>query len=1238
MAVKEFEVFVDIVKPIKNEVFTISTNDLNSIKVVVEVTKKKIPFDLTGKTARIAVQKPDGFTVIQDATITDPEFGIFEVVLDSQAYIVPGNHEAEIMIFDEDDPDLIDDDIVLVSSGFRYIAKKGIVDNETVESSNEWQSINKALVDGEAARVIIEDTKYLNDYSAATTYEKNNIVTFNGTSYMAKKTTKGNTPTDLPSDLNWGVLAKKGADGTGTVHVHKDTFIATEGQTVFTLSNTYDQFQNRTEVIVGYVPQSTPSNYQESSPNTITLSEAVKGGTIVEVKYFSEAVPLQGDVETTVQNHTTTLNEHETKLAQKITTFETVEAMKTSGKLKAYEIVHTLGYYAENDGGGARYIIKASALAEDGGSVITIGGGLQAILIVGMSVNYKMFGAKGDGINDDAIQIKKAHDFANAKNLPVINMSGEFWLKTSNNVVIMTGTQWGGTKFHIDESKSISGQRFVVWSTNASSAINLSAGEKTSVISQLKPGTTIIPELTPYRNCLVVVADVNDRVGKRSGYLNDWPKEDFFYVEEHGRIIGDITWKFNDYTSMTAYPAEDSYLTVQGGTFYLNGVDNPDIPANVGSVINVRRSRTIVKDQVIRLEGSNTDNLMESVSGFYYFNLVYDVLLENARLIPREKDRPGTGNDVAEGTYGIGGNKVLKATFKNVTAEGSTIHWGVFGTNLFKDFRVQECKLNRVDIHFRCWNLYIDNSEIGFKGFTVTGGGDLFINNTKVFGNTFLNFRQDYAATWEGDIRVKNGRLVATNSGEQKALFFDMSDFDHKLTQTLGRTIDIDGFVFDYRGVTNTSPAKLIKVPTFSKRTDGGRVEFPSSVTIKNVSVLGRDKGVRIIDIMDPTSFKLKNKGGYVPFESVKTNSRLLFENIELEDSTDLISQDTTALVFFINGVATKAYEDEYALYPYVEFVNCGRVFMSTKGMIADVYFRNCDINGIDQFEGGAGRSRLVFDNCGFKPAVKSDGTIKINIETEILPSFVNCTIHPPVIDGVEVLDITGIYNFITWNVAVKGNHTNTMIVKKILDYYATTAANPAHEGFLDALRSHHALQSHWTPRKRGETFTRPSSGYIYPGYAYHDTEKGKTVVWDGTMWKDPVKQKFTLGFYAKNITSALVGTKLTRAEGHPTQEYIMPDAGTLEQHISWIDKPSPATSIVFSVYKNGVEWQTQKYGAYDALNPRPAVYTTQDRALTFEKGDRLSCVVKSVGAGTDPTANLIVDILGLYKSDGYIT
>src|SRR5690606_8725423 len=182
---------------------------------------------------------------------------------------------------------------------------------------------------------------------------------------------------------------------------------------------------------------------------------------------------------------------------------------------------------------------------------------------------------------------------------------------------------------------------------------------------------------------------------------------------------------------------------------------------------------------------------------------VYDCLLENVRLIPWEKDRGSKKNNVPQGTYGLGGNRMLDVVFRNVTAEGSTVHWGVFGTNMNKNFRIESCKLNRVDVHFHCWNLQISDSEIGFKGISITGGGELTVTNTVCRSHRFINFRYDYGAKWDGNIYIKNCKLAPSQSTDIAILSFFSANFDYRYPIGYAHKIKIEDFVVDYRAMPN---------------------------------------------------------------------------------------------------------------------------------------------------------------------------------------------------------------------------------------------------------------------------------------------------------------------------------------------------------------------------------------------------------------------------------------------------
>ncbi|MRX70841.1 DUF2479 domain-containing protein [Bacillus lacus] len=139
---KVFDVVVDTMQKSKHNNIVINTNDLKSAKLNITINQSLRPFVLTGATVRIAIVKPDAKTVFQDCTITDATKGKCEVTLNSQAYIIKGLYVAEIMVY-------IGSDKVAVTGTFTYSVQKGILSGSTLESTNDWQAINKAIVDAE---------------------------------------------------------------------------------------------------------------------------------------------------------------------------------------------------------------------------------------------------------------------------------------------------------------------------------------------------------------------------------------------------------------------------------------------------------------------------------------------------------------------------------------------------------------------------------------------------------------------------------------------------------------------------------------------------------------------------------------------------------------------------------------------------------------------------------------------------------------------------------------------------------------------------------------------------------------------------------------------------------------------------------------------------------------------------------------------------------------------------------
>ncbi|HEY0669419.1 MAG TPA: hypothetical protein VGD22_14635 [Sphingobacteriaceae bacterium] len=733
------------------------------------------------------------------------------------------------------------------------------------------------------------------------------------------------------------------------------------------------------------------------------------------------------------------------------------EEMKHNRSLKENDLVRTTGFYKIGDGGHAEYIIQKTA-DSDGGS-LALTNGLHATLINVNHVNYRMFGALGDSQNDDGVQIKAAHNYANKLKIPVINLHGEFWLKATYGIQIMNNVEWGNTVFHIEEKfNTPKGYKFQVVSDQASETITLSAGQKDSVLRQLKPGVKIIPELAPYKNSLVIVTDKNDRIGFRAGPKyngQSWSREEFFYVEEHGRIIGDIAWEFKDYTSLVIHPVSDRFLTVNGGTFYLSGDSGGTGYTKNGFGIN--RSRTIIKNQWVGLEKGKVDIAPNARSGFYSFSTVFDVTLENIRLIPYEQDREGTEKDVPAGTYGISAGRMLNGTFRNVTAEGGPIHWGVFGTNLNKNFRIENCRLNRVDVHFHCWNLYIIDTNIGYRGISVTGGGDLFVQNSTCENASFINFRRDFGAKWDGNIRISNCRFMPSGTRENAVLNFFPADFDYKYPIGFGRSIIVENLAIDYTGNPFKGVCWLIKTPDFSKMKHGERLFFPKYVEFRNILVSGRQEGVKLMKITDPRSLDAGKEGSYDGIQ-LKANSRMLFENIQLQDlnNVDLSSEEAVHIRF--DKKSDVGY-DAMSLYPEIQFVNCNDLAADFGDNIAGVSFEKCSITRLIGKTRVQMPGRFTFSNCYFQPASKTIEDIIFALSTELGTSFTNCTIHSPRINGVLKPELLNRLDFIQINKVVRFNHLNTLLGRDIINYYRSKGIT-FNTKFISMLKSHHELES----------------------------------------------------------------------------------------------------------------------------------------------------------------------------------
>ena len=588
---------------------------------------------------------------------------------------------------------------------------------------------------------------------------------------------------------------------------------------------------------------------------------------------------------------------------------------------------------------------------------------------------------------------------------------------------------------------------------------DLDESTKAALLEKIRPGIQIIPELASYAGYLITVVDEEDRIGIRAGNYSKkgWAREELFYVEEEGRIIGDIAWEFKNFTSVTATPVNDNYLVIEGGGFYFSG--DSAVGGSTGyhqHGISVQRSRCIIREQWMGLERGGRDVSMEPRRGFYVLSGVYDVTLENIRAMPWEKNRIDESEVLKAGTYGIGGARMLNCTFRNLTVEGGWVAWGVFGTNLNKNFRVENCRLNRIDVHFHCWNLYISNCTIGFKGISVTGGGDLFIDNTTLHGTNFVSFRPDYGAKWDGHVRIRGCTFKPSGDQRVAVLVYRPHNFDYQYPIGYARTVTIEDMIIDYGAAPeSTAPCWLMQTVPFSRTDNGTRLFFPHRIEFRNITVEGREQGVRLIHIPDPGSYDLGRNGGY-DGSRLDTNASIVCDNVQLEKLTTDGPNDTDQTHLLIGGETSVDYADPLALYPKIRFTDCENVSVYLGNCIARVFFERCTVNTVRAPDL---HGELMFSDCRLQPDVKREPAEFYTVKSSLGTRFTNCTVHAPIVDGVAVPEAVDRIGFLEINKSVRHYHLNTTLGNDVLDYLKGTGRTLSPD-FVARLKSHHELET----------------------------------------------------------------------------------------------------------------------------------------------------------------------------------
>ena len=366
-------------------------------------------------------------------------------------------------------------------------------------------------------------------------------------------------------------------------------------------------------------------------------------------------------------------------------------------------------------------------------------------------VYYSDFGAMGDGVTNDFLAIVAAHAYANEHGRPVRADAGARYFIGGNNItaIIRTNTDWGDAEFIIDNRtvESRFSWIFRVQSPYAHEPLG---------ITSLSQGQTNIGRTFGAPSLIILEDNTTPRHFRRGPNADAGsPQQEVVLVDVNGNIdpTTPIIWDYDQITlgQVRRIPAET--LRITGGTFTVIANESRAAGHYYSRGIFIERSNVMIDGLTHLVEN---DGNAAPYWGFLHVSDAAHVTIQNTIVTSYQ--------NTVHGTYALLAGRVAHLNFINVHQSNDITdpnYWGIFSSNFSKNITFDNVSLSRFGAHRGLHNGTIRNSRIGRFGISVTGSGQLLVENSQVSGaGSFIFFREDFGSHWDGDVIVRNSTFA----------------------------------------------------------------------------------------------------------------------------------------------------------------------------------------------------------------------------------------------------------------------------------------------------------------------------------------------------------------------------------------------------------------------------------------------------------------------------------------------
>ena len=507
------------------------------------------------------------------------------------------------------------------------------------------------------------------------------------------------------------------------------------------------------------------------------------------------------------------------------------------------------------------------------------------------NIYYKDFGAKGDGETDDFFAIQACHEYANEYGHTVNGTKGHtYYIGAANgteSIPVKTDTYWNLCSFIFDDrdvpdprqGKNYLASIFSILPDKESYTLTDSKLPVTNIPS----GSVTIGDWKPGERVMVALYDNTKRHYIRYGVNMDNGKaqSELIIVNADGTIDPDtpVVWDYTTVSKMVVYPCDDAPITFSGGYKGQEDVNESGIfdnfnsfeRATVYTYLNdapseykyfarnflITRSNVTIEN-IEHFVDEHTAETSAPYTGFIRLSYCTDITVEGMVFDKQKRffTTGASGGSSNMGTYEIAAEYANRVTWKNCRQynyfmeDGAVVGHGIMGTNYCKNLTFDNMVASSFDAHCNLYNATIKDTTC--SNLLFIGSGTIVFDNVTVYtdGNSAaLILRDDYGATWRGDIKFKDIVLKTSKDNPTLSLIsaaYTNHDFGYACY--LPERIDLDN-------------AKIVKYGF--KIQNGVRSEWEVATNHVSLHLFSKLEKYSYVDISDPNANMSKNPNDY---------------------------------------------------------------------------------------------------------------------------------------------------------------------------------------------------------------------------------------------------------------------------------------------------------------------------------------------------------------------------------------